>query len=222
MPPLRAQRRSLVGDRALIDPQDPSTSSRRHSLHDRMAALHAGPRRRISRCSCKGNMLTSIINGRRPRDEPVEAVYLVAEAVRLNKPSLHRQHTAQLAVAVLVAEAESALNALSAHLEQDDPCPRITPSQTGLLLQAMQQVSQHLGLTSVAKVLSTQARSRRGLISRPSNAAASRASLYCSPWPGLSPLAIPQATSPRSVRARRSCQSAAAKAPSSRRISTAT
>ena len=102
------QRRSLIGERALVDPTPSNQDSevpQRHSLHDRMVALHAGPGRRVSRCSCKGNytvpqvMATIISAGKRREEELVDVVAartadyvdVVAEAVQLKRPSLHRR-----------------------------------------------------------------------------------------------------------------------------------
>ena len=108
----------------------------RTSLHQQLLALNTGPKR----CSVK-----TIINASR-RSQLVEARY-VAQAAHIagdvRKPSLRRQ-LSEVATAVLVAEAESALVALSAHLQQEDPCPSVKPSQTSCLLQAMQRVMTHL------------------------------------------------------------------------------
>ena len=106
---------------------------RRKTIHQQLLALNSGKRRG----SVKG-----IVNASR-LSQLVEARYVAqVECIPSHKPSLHRQ-LPEVATGVLVADAESALVALSAHL-QTVHAFGVTPSQTSCLLRAMQQVVKHL------------------------------------------------------------------------------
>ena len=103
------------------------------TIHQQLLALNAGKRRG----SVKG-----IVNASR-LSQLVEARYVAeVNCIPSPKPSLHRQ-LPEVATSVLVAEAESALVALSAHL-QTVHAFRVTPNQTSCLLRTMQQVAKRL------------------------------------------------------------------------------
>ena len=107
-----------------------SAELRSKTLHQQLLALNTGRKR----SSVKG-----IVTASRRRSQLVEARYVAeVECIPSNPPSLQRQ-SPEVATRVLVAEAESALVALSQHL-QTGQAFRVTPSQTACLMRTMQQV----------------------------------------------------------------------------------
>ena len=107
-----------------------SAELRSKTLHQQLLALNTGRKR----SSVKG-----IVTASRRRSQLVEARYVAeVECIPSNPPSLQRQ-SPEVATRVLVAEAESALVALSQHLQTGQGF-RVTPSQTSCLMRTMQQV----------------------------------------------------------------------------------